>query len=501
MNRTTLAAALALMLTAGLLSLPGAAATDYLWTAIHTPAGPGQQYYEKFTTGMIPIAGTADPSLNGTSVNVYCFYQDSTHAVFEAALTVTNGVFSGKLSGDAMVPCTLRAVPQSISISSPNGVSVGSFAGPTMLSVRAIIEDDSDGKPVNYDVMISDRRGITELNGVYSGAVDGRALSDPESQAVTSQPDLLWRIETLTVDGHAALLPGQVNEYATSPSLVPPYTIRFSRAANGNATVRESSRLDYCTDPPNMPCTLAQTGVTFSRVYRTSLEGLRLSVRDTFSDSTRHSHALAIAYADQLNPYSGAAPGLAMPGAKIAPPPAMRTYPALPKGPHTIRVVSDIHAAQGTLDVADGGMTYSAAPKASIHSLELFLAYTRKVPAHGAATFSFIHSQAYSLTGLQPLTKSAETALRGEIHISSPKRNKLVHSSHVRVVGRVIDPANGLPSTVMVRTGHRHRRATVSRSGHFSTVLTLGKGRHRISVTAVDPGADPLHASVRLRRR
>src|SRR4051812_27668931 len=110
------------------------------WTKITSPKGPGQQIvqYQSTTTSetTLDVSGITSSDVT-TNVNIYCFSHSNTRAVGPlnaAPVPVAGGAFnaSGLTISQSLVPCVLRAVPDTDTSIAPNGLNsgfVGAYGG------------------------------------------------------------------------------------------------------------------------------------------------------------------------------------------------------------------------------------------------------------------------------------------------------------------------------------------------------------------------------------
>lgn len=510
-----------------LAAVPSSAATG-TWTKITAPKGPGQDIFQfNSGSGTFGISGSTSLDLvPGTdTVNVFCFQNSDTRTTSSTPLNAnplaidSNHNFSGSI-GSTQPSCVLRAVPSTYTGLSGNNNSgyVGAFAGPTFHFGGFVNSKISNVLVAQITYGYTTRAAVQFANPA-NGALNVSFAADSFSHSVGPLSNLanlalgsanqvptsgVSSRSEIVIDGHNVYTPAVLASIATNPSQVPPISVtRTHSAVTGEFSMTEMDPLRWCAGnafPKSSGCNMLATGVKLVTDYTMKAGGLIAAIQQRFIATDHASHSLKVEYANVIVGQSNGEAGIMLPGqSSFTVPTPNTTRNNLPGGAHTIFTTSDIHASDGSPDRSDGGITYSGKPQLYFATPNTYaFRYTRSIPKNGAAAFAFAVESGFNVPSVKALAAATQKALTDHLVITSPHRNAKV-GTPTKVKGKVTNPVNGLPATVTVSSGSKHKTVPVKPDGTFSTSLTLAPGKHTIMAKAVDPGGAQLSGSVKVR--
>jgi hypothetical protein len=524
MRRTLalLAIAAACLSTAALLP---AQASVSVWTRITSPQGAGGRVWQLADVTSSPatlrVAGQASPAV--TAVNFYCFYDHDERTTTTSPLnsggpiSVINGAIPATtlgfpFMGTTMPPCVLRALPSDYSQldgAGNNSGYVAAFSGPGFYwgqvgrysngSLVYSFEADLTRTAAATSLTSAGQFGIGEVRPVDDAmkvmspgdALDGSLFIDDSNAVATGSPTR----SALLIDGRSVFFPYRLQSRASDIAQVPNVTVSSKKLAGGDVLLTEHDPLRRCSnaDYPSSGCIVAPVGVELVRTTRLSRGAAIEAVRDRFTSTDHKKHTLRVEYTIYLNGASYGDWGVKMPGRSFRD--YTDTTMSTPVQPHTVYVTNDSYAQPGDPNRVDTGFTYSAHPQVYFTDTSHFvLRYSRTIRAGRFTGFGFDAATSTSWQTADGWVKGLLPGLREHVSIRSPKRGATV-GSPVRVRGRVTNPVNGYPTTVLVRIGTAKRRVGVATDGTWSAQLPVASGRRVIHVTATDPAGITLTAT------
>jgi hypothetical protein len=311
------------------------------------------------------------------------------------------------------------------------------------------------------------------------------------------------------VDGHNAYLPSGVHDFRGSPQFltVPQTNLEVTRsiAHNGDVTVTESAALKRCSVTDQYPPTttscpaLVSTGVTFKRITKFWRNGHQVKIRDTFTSTDHHAHAVALQYLGEAgNETNGATAqgraGFSYPthGSTFHTSSLGQTITGFGPRAGTLLLRSDLHATADDPEADTTAATWSRPPSKIMFSSDpgerdqFGMAYRVKVPAGGKGFVGFATSERWLTSDVKHLASIAVAEMVSRPSITSPHRGARIHGNSTTVKGALSAGANGLPTQVSVN-GHRAQiTKTGATTATYSVTFSESTGKHTITVRATD---------------
>jgi hypothetical protein len=500
------------------------------FTKITTPANGFNFKFDSSRPSGHHLTVAGITSADVTSVDIVCMNNSTTGPSIQTLtdnLAVSGGSFSTTLNLQPAGQCRYRAIPDGVD---PFNDYVGSFSGPivymtgiqytTVGSTKigfVALDEQGDGLVASLD---AGQCGPAISTTVAPPGMDIRGSTGAQNcgfalPSANITPSGNPNASSMKVDGHSAYLPIHVDNFLNQPPqslglTQPPLTVSLVRKANNDLTVTETAKLWRCSvsdayPPTSTSCpSLVYTGVTFRRVTNLFRGAHQARVRDTFTATDSHSHALNILYEGGIDTPDTGAVGFAFPGGngtfhKAA---LDQVVHGLGTKAGTIYVRSDLFAGPDDPAADTLGVTWSRAPQKvqfAHDTPNLFgMPYTLGVAAHGRADLGFAYTAAVTTAAERRLGAISEHEMVATPSIASPADGAQVNGTSTTVRGAVAIGANGLPVKVTVN-GHIAPLTTVSDTKRtYAVTFTEALGKHKITVTAIDSAGNKQSKSIKI---